>query len=301
MAFNIHLVKKWTKMLLGKSIYHVEQGVGRYYSKVQVLGFYNDLREKVYKRTDKAVIPVMHTDDGDQLYFPIEIAQYGLGAFDIYLETKDEYYLNIAESCAKWLFDNQNDIGGWKTFGHIYAKHPYSSMAQSEGACLFMRLYSVNKEDEYLLRSKKAIDFMLVPLDEGGCTYYDGDDVYLCEYTDPSRDVVLNGWIFSIWCLYDYLKIKKDTHIEQIYNKTLRTLCNSLHRFDIKFWSLYDLSGRITSPFYHKLHLAQLEVMYDITGEDAFNEWYKKWQNYQRSTWKSMKAFIIKATQKLLE
>lgn len=302
MAFNLNLLKKWTDMLMGKSILHVDQGPGRFYSKNEVLGFYNDLREKVYKSDDSSsTIPVTKTDDGKEIYFTIAIAQYGLAAFDIYLETKREYYFNIALDCAKWLSDNQEEAGGWDTFGYIYPDHPYSAMAQSEAACLFMRLYTVTNDDEYLIRAKKALLFMLIPIEQGGCTKYDGDDVYLCEYTDPSRSVVLNGWIFSIWGLYDYLKIAKDDQIEQAYCNTLRTLCNSLHRFDTKYWSLYDLSKRITSPFYHKLHLAQLEVMYDLTGEKIFDEYYQLWNKYQKSFWNPKRAFVTKVIQKLSE
>ena len=90
MSFNLHLLKKWTNMVMGKSIYHVDQAKGAFYSKEDVVGFYNDLREKVHKRDDSAEIPNTVTDDGRTIYFPIEVAQYGLGAYDIYIETKDK-------------------------------------------------------------------------------------------------------------------------------------------------------------------------------------------------------------------
>ena len=301
MSVNIHLIKKWTSMMLGKSISHVNQGIGRVYSKDHIAGFYNDLTEKVYKRNCNSDVPVSKMDDGSQVYFVIEIAQYGLGAFDIYLQTSDQYYLKIAENCARWLLDNQESDGSWSTFRHLYPDHPYSSMAQSEGACLFMRLYTVNADKHYLERAEKAINFMLIPVEDGGCTLYDDDEVYLCEYTDPSRSVVLNGWIFSIWCLYDYLKIANDQRIKEVYRKTLSSLTKSLHKFDISYWSSYDLSNRICSPFYHKLHLAQLDVMYDLTGDGAFLEYYTIWHKYQFSFWKSKKAFIVKALQKIRE
>ena len=301
MSFNLHLVKKWTNMIMGKSIYHVKQGVGCYYSKDNVLGFYNDLREKVHKRNDSLDIPVTKTDDAQVIYFPIEIAQYGLGAFDIYLESNDRHFLSIAETCARWLLDNQDECGGWKTFSYIYPHHPYSSMAQSEAACLFMRIYTISNSEDFLKKAKKAIDFMLVQLELGGCTKYKGDEVYLCEHTDPSRSVCLNGWIFSIWSLYDYVKLTSDSDIKAIYDKTVSTMIQHLSDFDCRYWSLYDLSGRITSPFYHKLHLAQMKVMYDLTGIDKFDEYYKRWSDFDKSFWHSKRAFVTKAIQKLTE
>ncbi len=301
MSFNLHLVKKWTNMVLGKSIYHVEQGEGRFYSKEKVAGFYNDLREKVHKRDDSPEIPSTVTDDGQTICFPIEIAQYGLGAFDIYLEKDEKKFFEIAEACAGWLYDNQEERGGWKTFAYIYPEHPYSSMAQSEAACLFMRVYTQNGDEKYLTAAKRAIDFMLIPLSEGGCTQYEGDEVYLCEHTDPTRTVVLNGWIFSLWCLYDYVKLTGDESINEIYSLTLATLAKTLPAYDCRYWSYYDRSKRLTSPFYHKLHIAQLNVMYDLTGQAVYDEYSKKWQEYQRSFFKPKRAFAAKAIQKLTE
>ncbi|MBQ2863817.1 MAG: thioredoxin, partial [Clostridia bacterium] len=250
---------------------------------------------------DSLDIPVTKTDDGQEIYFPIEIAQYGLGAFDIYLENNDEHYLSIAKSCAQWLIDNQDECGGWKTFSYIYPDHPYSSMAQSEAACLFMRMYTVLGSEEYLTKAKAAIDFMLIPLENGGCTQYVGDEIYLCEHTDPSRTVVLNGWIFSLWSLFDYVKLTSDDAIKNIYDKTVSTMIAHLSDFDCKYWSLYDLSGRITSPFYHDLHLAQLKVMYDLTGYEDFHRYYQKWSAYSKSFFGSKRAFVTKAIQKLTE
>ena len=303
MSFNLQLIKKWTGMLLGKSIYHVDQGVGTLYSKDGVAGFYNDLRQKVIMREESEELPTTVTDDGQKIYFPIEIAQYGLGAYDLYLEHGREQsrYLSIATSCAEWLSENVEEGGGWKNFSYIYPDHPYSSMAQSEAACLFMRLFCETREARYLSAAKSAIDFMLVPIENGGCTKYDGDDVYLCEHTDPSRTVVLNGWIFSLWSLYDYHKLTQDTNVGEMYQKTLDTLEKILPLYDCKYWSYYDRSKRMTSPFYHRLHIAQLTVMYDITGRSIFDEYAKKWQKYSESFFKPKRAFIAKAFQKLTE
>jgi len=54
----------------------------------------------------------------------------------------------------------------------------------------------------------KAKDFMLKPISEGGTTEYAGDDVIF--YEDTDTPVILNGWIFSLWGLYDYYKHFKD-------------------------------------------------------------------------------------------
>ena len=41
------LLKRWCNMIFGKSSFHVEQGVGKYYSKNEIRGYYNDMTNKV--------------------------------------------------------------------------------------------------------------------------------------------------------------------------------------------------------------------------------------------------------------
>lgn len=69
--------------------------------------------------------------------------------------------------------------------------------------------------------------------------------------------------------------------------------------FDIKYWSKYDDGKRICSPFYHKLHIAQLKVMYDLTGEDVYNIYAEKWEKYEKNNLNYSRAFLKKALQKI--
>ena len=106
---------------------------------------------------------------------------------------------------------------------------------------------------------------------------------------------------FSIWGIYDYYKITRDIKVKEILDKTLVTLTQTLGKFDSGYWSMYDLGGRITSPFYHNLHIAQLKVMYDLTGNDSFKLYHDKWLGYQNSKMKFIKSFCYKAYQKVME
>lgn len=106
-------------MLLGKSILHVNQGVGKTYSKTEISGYYNDLTGKVLK--DKKYfntleIPKVKIQSGEEIYFPIAVFQYGLGAYDLYLLEKKELYLRKFFITAEWAIENQNSNGAWKNF-----------------------------------------------------------------------------------------------------------------------------------------------------------------------------------------
>lgn len=299
MGVSLYKIKKWYRMLTGKSISHVNQGVGTCYSKTEVAGYYNDLTEKVTRDNPDILVPKYHVDTGEEIYFSIGIFQYGLAAYDLYLKSGEDAYKKKLLACADWAVDNQQNDGSWVTFSYENPEHPYSSMAQGEGISMLIRAHIVTGNEQYMFAARKAKNFMLKPISDGGATDYQGDDVYLYECThDP---LILNGWIFSLWGLYDYSKYIDDDRVKVVLNSTLKSLKKKLPEFDIKYWSKYEDGKRICSPFYHKLHIAQLRVMYDLFGEEIYKEYADKWESYQKSFWKPKKAFVKKALQKILE
>ncbi len=299
MGVSLYKIKKWYKMLTGQSISHVNQGIGTCYSETEVKGYYNDLTEKVTRDNPDIQVPKYHVDTGEEIYFSIGIFQYGLAAYDLFLKTNEEKYKEKLLACSNWAVKNQQEDGGWVTFAFENPEHPYSSMAQGEGISMLIRAYIVTNEEKYLNAVHLAKEFMLTPINEGGTTNYIGKDVYFYECThDP---LILNGWIFSLWGLYDYSKYFNAPHVTDILNASLSSLKAKLPEFDIKYWSKYEYGKRICSPFYHKLHIAQLRVMYDLFGDDVYKEYADMWEDYQNSFWKPKKAFIKKAFQKVFE
>ena len=299
MGISIYKIKKWYKMMTGKSISHVNQGVGTCYSKTEIAGYYNDLTEKVTKDDPNILVPKYHVDTGEEIYFSIGVFQYGLAAYDLFLKTHDEIYKNKLIACADWAVVNQQADGGWVTFAYNKPEAPYSSMAQGEGISMLVRAAIVTDDQRFADAADKAKKFMLKPISEGGTTEYNGENVIF--YEDTDNPVILNGWIFSLWGLYDYCKYFGDEELDIILKKTFETLMRKLPDFDTKYWSKYDDGKNICSPFYHKLHIAQLNVMHDLFGDPIYKEFADKWKKYQDSFWYSKRAFIKKAMQKIFE
>lgn len=299
MGVSVYKIKKWYKMLAGKSISHVNQGVGTCYSKAEVRGYYNDLTEKVTKDSPEILVPQYYVETGEKMFFSIGIFQYGLASYDLYLKTHEQIYRKKFLACAQWALENQENRGGWITFAHESKSNPYSSMAQGEGASLLLRCYLDTGNSVCLDAAKRAIDFMLVPLENGGTAKYDADNIYFYEF--PEKQLVLNGWIFSIWGIYDYCKCTNDERVTEILSLSLESLKKKLPVFDTGYWSKYDEGKNICSPFYQKLHVAQLRVMYDLFGDDIYRQFADKWEGYQKSFLKSKRAFIKKAFQKIFE
>lgn len=301
MALNMYNIKKWSKMLVGKSILHVNQIEGYYYDKKEIAGYYNDLREKVIKSNlNNYELPLSDLGDGKKIEFPIAIFQYGLGAYDLYLETNDKKYLKIFKKSIDWTINNQTDVGGWKCFFNKQQNNPYSSMGQGEGISLLARAYKEFGDKKYLISIKKAIDLMMKSTEKGGTTLYDKENIFLKEFAD--EPVVLNGWIFSIYGLYDYLLIfPEDEKVKQFYISTLNTLKQNLKLFNIGFWSNYDIEKKIASPFYHKLHIHLLNVLYDLTQIDEFKKYAIIFEKQSKFKFNKIKACCIKFFQKVRE
>ena len=55
----------------------------------------------------------------------------------------------------------------------------------------------------------------------------------------------------------------------------------------------------LASPFYHHLHIVQLEVLYRLTGEEIFHRYATRWDGYRRSRLRRAVALLYKAVFKL--
>ncbi len=300
MSVNLQKIKKWTNMVLGKSSYHVNQDEGKFYSKTGIKGYYNNLTEKITRFGKPGVlVPKTVVDTGEEIFFSIAIFQYGLAAYDLHLSNSSDEMKKIVTACAKWAVENQDEQGRWDTFTYENPNMPYSSMAQAEGISLLIRAKHLLKTDDYDAAIHRAFEYMIKPIEDGGTAKYDGDKIYF--YECPADPLILNGWIFSIWGIWDYVKEYDDSKAQEILERTLKTLEESLPEYDIGYWSKYEDGKRVSSPFYHNLHIAQLNVMYEWTGKEIYKAYAGKWNKYKKSFFCPKLAFFKKAVQKVLE
>lgn len=302
MALNKQNIKRWYLMLTGQSVWHVNQDIGKYFTTDSIKGYYNNMTEKVTKMPELLtgdVLPFLEVN-GKKVEMPVAIFQYGLGAYDLFMQTQDERYEKKFMQCVAWTVEHQDEQGRWINFSHVFPKAPYGAMAQGEGASLMVRAYIHTKDERYLTAARKAIDFMLLPIGEGGTTKYEGEEAYLMEYT--FKGVVLNGAIFSWWGLFDYVLATGDKgKYFDAKEKTLQTIINVLPKFTCSYWSIYSLDGLIASPFYHHLHIAQMQAMFQLTDEPIFSKYASRWEKNEKNPLCKSLAFIKKAFQKLKE
>ena len=302
MALNLYNIKKWIRMLSGKSILHVNQNMGSEFVPGELRGYFNNMTEKVTKLPELLTcedVPTVITENGDTVVFPVAVFQYGLGAYDLYLKTQEQSYFEKFRQTLEWTITNQESSGAWNNFFFCYPAHPYGAMCQGEAVSLLLRGYKEFNDEFYLNAAKKAVEFMLTPADRGGTAEYVNGKLCLLEYSH--LPAVLNGWVFAIFGLYDMTIVCRDTLYTKALDNTLNYLTEKIEVFDCNYWSMYDMAGKIASPFYHNLHIAQMQALYAISGKDVFKKYQIKWSIQQKNIFNKSHAFLKKAIQKVIE
>ncbi len=291
-------------MLTKKSVFHVNQTEGKFYDPSRLKGYYNNLTDKVRYTTlfDEAGIPLNIASYGEKretVYFPIAIFQFGLGAWDLYLENGEERNRTQVLKMCDWALSHQEIDGSWNSFGILHYANPYSSMAQGEGISLLVRGWMETGAEKYLKAALSAAEFMLKPEIQGGTAQKGEDEIILLEY--PGKPLVLNGWIFSSFGLYDLWLATGDERWYLLWQKSVRGIKKRLCTFDHGHWSYYDDHKKLASPFYHRLHVELLKAMNALAPDPIFSQYIHKWDSCQRNFFWSKAAFIRKAFQKLAE
>lgn len=295
-----YMIKKWLKILFKKSDLHKEQGVGEYYSKDKVEGYYNNLKHKVNWGLgfDINGIPLVEDSEGNKLYFTITIAQYGLGCYDKYLESKEKKYLENFFLVADYLMNTQDEMGGYDVSKSLGCK--YSSMAQGESVSVLLRAYLKTKQECYLQKAKHAYECMVRPLNKLGTQRIKNGSIYYEEFaTEGAEATVLNGWIFSIFGLIDYFKIVQNKETEKLLKESIKSLYENIEYYDVDGWSYYSLDKKIASPFYHKLHINQLKVLNDLYPDFRCEKIIQKWEKTDSRSCIKIKMITKKIIQKL--
>ncbi|MCK4273140.1 hypothetical protein KAX22_10825 [bacterium] len=261
---------------------YVSQPMGKNFHPQKLGGYYNDFSEKALQ---------YRTNSQDVLFTtnPVNIAQACLGFHELWLTTARREDLERSIQLADWLVANQKD-GRWEfRFGWYYGLRPpwISAMAQGEGISALLRLHLATGDDRYLSAARAALDPFQKEIGRGGVAISVGEEqVFFEEYPSDPPSHVLNGFVFALWGLYDYALYLKDPEADRLFQAGVHTLATWLPGYDLGYWSSYDLFPFqvrfVAHPFYHQLHIAQLEVMFQLTGRLPFRETAERWEGYRK-------------------
>ncbi len=161
-------------------------------------------------------------------------------------------------------------------------------MGQGEGISLLVRGYLLSGNTTYIECAEKALLPFCINVFEGGVA---GDFInyrVFEEYPTEHASVVLNGFIFSLFGLYDLscIDCKHRDESKALFERGYDTLIHILPLYDDEFCTKYDLTyfsnpprNSNNKPFYHKIHINQLIALNSIRHSDIISFYINKWSS----------------------
>ena len=218
---------------------------------------------------------------------PVTSSQFALRYYDNYVLTGNETSKQFFFSNVDWLILYSNLQGNYSIYEYEFPWPKYDlpplwtdGMAQAQAIQALIKAHELTNDQKYLNEAKLLLNAFFVDVEDGGVTYKTKDQGWWYEHyahKDGKAPRVLNGHIFSLLGIYDYYEYTKDPDAKFLFEQGVIALKESLSDYDHDGYSTYDAIGN-PSRNYHKLHLRLLEQMYEITNEEIFIEYMKKWQ-----------------------
>lgn len=291
------------KRLRGKDHFPVDLGSEISYDVPR--GYYIDL-------TRKAVSEPQDTTALEAMPLHVMTCQWGLGCYDRYLARHGDRWLMAALRIGRYLIEQQERAGplagAWRhsiPFPHTYQlpRGWISGMAQGEGASLLVRLYRESGDEVFADAAVRALAILGRSVADGGvCRELRGGPLPEEYPTEPASHV-LNGAIFAAWGYYDVALALGDGVSRERFDAVAGTLADNLDAWDLGYGSRYDLYPHrrvhVAAPWYHRLHIHQLDVLSAMTGRREFGVVAQRWRSYARSSWKSGRALAHKVAFRL--
>ncbi|MGK6324144.1 D-glucuronyl C5-epimerase family protein [Sphingomonas sp. DT-51] len=295
---------KWLRYATGKSYQHVPQGVGQAFRPWALEGYFNDLTGKAQwvGATGAHGVPVVQTDTDPAFSFPIVVFQWALGNWDAALLGRVPDGKERLLQAARWAAESIDERGGWSCWHAL--RRPtisfYSAMAQGEGLSVLARAAVADPDGPWRAVADRAYHFLMNSGAEGLTRRFDGI-LALEEYPGEAMPAVLNGWMFALIGIVDYAVLTQDPEVAAQTRTLAADLARALPRFDTGYWSTYDLAGNLASPFYHDLHIAQLDALVQVFPEqkESILRTRDAFARYRQSRTKRARAIAVKIGQKL--
>jgi heparosan-N-sulfate-glucuronate 5-epimerase len=219
---------------------------------------------------------------------PAPLAQLALGWWERALEGDDDAGPMFDRICR--LLATQAKPRGeallWEYSEAVpkYDLHPpwHSAMAQGQIASVFVRSHIRHGDEDDARRARAALQ----PLLDGGestVTTTDAGPV-LEEAPSVPASHILNGWVYALWGLWDVALALDHADARTLFEQSVSALGELLPRYDTGWWTRYSLYPHrlpdLAKPFYHRLHVDQMQVLHELTRDERFSEAAVRWRSY---------------------
>jgi len=246
---------------------------------------------------DENGIPLVYysmEDDGKLIGYqrnPVYTAMQANKFYDAYKKNKNntlkKYFLNNAD----WLVANAIEKENYSLLPYvfplpIYNLKPtwYSAMANGLALEVLTKAHEITRDSKYLTSAKNLLNAFFINVEDGGIRYKDSADKWWYEeYSSNKKNIkvsrVLNGMMYALLGIDYYFKYTKDSDAKLLFNNGVNCTKEEISKYDNHGYSYYDIIGNPAGK-YHKIHINQSKQLYDLTGEQIFDDYHKLWKKY---------------------
>lgn len=231
--------------------------------------------------------------DGEFHFHPVFTAQHALAAISGFARTGRPEYLTRAVANAKHLVDNAIADGDalWFPYGFPHRYYDvtmptpwWSGMAQGQALSVFSRLAEMQSDvDHWRVFADRVFQSYfgwrrlgapwMSMVDRQGWLWFE-------EYAGDVEPLkVMNGHIFAIFGLYDYIAISASDDASDLFDGACATVLHYADSIRVPGGISYYCSreGYCQRPewqnaSYHPLHVRQFEYLHAMTGDQRFLE-----------------------------
>jgi heparosan-N-sulfate-glucuronate 5-epimerase len=277
--------KEFNHITITCNTFNIDENLGCYYLDMREAFLQYDAG--IFGDFDENGVPMVGWGASAR-YSAVNIAQYGFILHDSWLENTSEEYLSVMKACLKQLMaleSEENDCIFWRepcASDRYNLKSNWTS-AMSLGECMsfYLRMYQITNESKILQKCDKIYNSTQVSVQENGVKVIDKNgDWWLEEYPSTASSHVLNGFIYAVFGLVDYQRVKKSEKVQLDLNKYYKTLVKNISLYNVGYWSIYDLHYKELVKYYYQknVHIPQLDALYRLTKHEEFHQMAKKWR-----------------------
>lgn len=151
----------------------------------------------------------------------------------------------------------------------------YSGITQGKAASMFTRAYKISNDEQYLQQAESTLNTLFKGVQDGGVLrYLEHNQRWVEEYPSPdSPSMVLNGHLFTIIGLADYLSLKSNPNFQELYTDILNSTLTYLDYYFQDGVLLYCMySWTPCSVHYLGLMGPLFEHVFAVSGEQKFKD-----------------------------
>jgi len=251
---------------------------GRFFEKDAVRGYFIDFTTKTTSTSARA----------PEALQPAGLAQLGLGWWERMLSGESsaaDEFLVVCDGLENRAVE-ERDALWWPSKVPLNKFIPlsvFSSLPQAQVVSVFIRAFLLTEHPRWKSLAVRALPTLLsaqtselVRETEYGPVLEEGPS------EPPSH--ILNGWIYALWGLWEASVALGHEGAADMFEASIACLCEMLSSYDVGWWTRYSLYPHLipdlAKPFYHRLHVHQVEILYRLFGQSEFGDAAYRWSAY---------------------